>query len=164
MERLEKRTLQLYPDDIQIERGKIFMKRFHHYLINIFHMHEKKSQMVFRELGLSKGQPKMIEIISNHEGCSQKELAKSCSIEPATVTSLLSKMQDKELIYKKPLLQENGIRIQQIFLTEKGHQIVTDVKKIVSEMEQISFQGFSEEEKQQCLSYLEKIFDNLQNS
>ena len=35
------------------------MKRFHQYLINIFHIHEKKSQLVFRELGLSKGQPKM---------------------------------------------------------------------------------------------------------
>lgn len=140
------------------------MKRFHHYLINIFHMHEKKSQMFFRELGLSKGQPKMIEIISSHEGSSQKELAKSCSIEPATVTSLLSKMQDRELVYKKPLLQENGIRIQQIFLTEKGHRIADDVKNIVDEMEQVSFQGFSEEEKNQCLSYLARIFDNLQNS
>ncbi len=51
------------------------MKRFHQYLINIFHIHEKKSQLVFRELGLSKGQPKMIEILSHQEGCSQKELA-----------------------------------------------------------------------------------------
>lgn len=140
------------------------MKRFHQYLINIFHMHEKKSQMVFRELGLSKGQPKMIEILSRKEGCPQKELAKSCSIEPATVTSLLNKMVEKELVYKEPLLQENGIRIQQIFLTEKGHGIAADVENIVDEMEQISFQGFSEKEKEQCLSYLDRIFHNLQSS
>ena len=139
------------------------MKRFHQYLINIFHIHEKKSQLVFRELGLSKGQPKMIEILSHQEGCSQKELAKSCSIEPATVTSLLNKMIDKDLVYKKPLLQENGIRIQQIFLTEKGHNIADGVQSIVNEMEQVSFQGFSQEEKEQCLSFLDRIFDNLQN-
>ena len=140
------------------------MKRFHQYLINIFHMHEKKSQMVFRELGLSKGQPKMIEILSHQEGCSQKELAMSCSIEPATVTSLLNKMITKELIYKKPLLQENGIRIQQIFLTEKGHEIASDVENIVNEMEQISFRGFSGQEKEQFLTYLDRIFQNLQHS
>lgn len=139
------------------------MKRFHQYLINIFHMHEKKSQMVFRDLGLSKGQPKMIEALSQQEGCAQKELAKSCSIEPATVTSLLNKMTEKELVYRKPLLLENGIRIQQIFLTEKGHNIAEGVKNIVDEMEQISFQGFSNEEKKQCLSYLDRIFHNLQN-
>ncbi|MCI8791309.1 MAG: MarR family transcriptional regulator [Eubacterium sp.] len=139
------------------------MKRFHQYLINIFHIHEKKSQLVFRELGLSKGQPKMIEILSHQEGCSQKELAKSCSIEPATVTSLLNKMIDKDLVYKKPLLQENGIRIQQIFLTEKGHNIADGVQSIVNEMEQVSFQGFSQEEKEQCLSFLDRIFENLQN-
>ena len=138
------------------------MKRFHQYLINIFHMHEKKSQMVFRELGLSKGQPKMVEILSQKEGSPQKELAKSCSIEPATVTSLLNKMMEKDLIYKKPLLQENGIRVQQIFLTEKGHSIAEHVENIVVEMEQISFDGFSEEEKSQCLSYLDRIFHNLQ--
>ncbi len=141
----------------------INMKRFHQYLINIFHMHEKKSQMVFRELGLSKGQPKMIEILSHQEGCSQKDLARSCSIEPATVTSLLNKMMDKDLVYKEPLLQENGIRIQQIFLTEKGHDIAEGVEDIVNEMEQVSFQGFTEEEKKQCLSYLERIFENLEN-
>ena len=124
------------------------MKRFHQYLINIFHIHEKKSQLVFRELGLSKGQPKMIEILSHQEGCSQKELAKSCSIEPATVTSLLNKMIDKDLVYKKPLLQENGIRIQQIFLTEKGHNIADGVQSIINEMEQVSFHGFSQEEKE----------------
>lgn len=139
------------------------MKPFHQYLINIFHIHEKKSQLVFRELGLSKGQPKMIEILSHQEGCSQKELAKSCSIEPATVTSLLNKMIDKDLVYKKPLLQENGIRIQQIFLTEKGHNIADGVQSIVNEMEQVSFQGFSQEEKEQCLSFLDRIFENLQN-
>ncbi len=139
------------------------MKRFHQYLINIFHIHEKKSQLVFRELGLSKGQPKMIEILSHQEGCSQKELAKSCSIEPATVTSLLNKMIEKDLVYKKPLLQENGIRIQQIFLTEKGHNIADGVQSIVNEMEQVSFQGFSQEEKEQCLSFLDRIFENLQN-
>ena len=71
---------------------------------------------------------------------------------------------EKELVYKEPLLQENGIRIQQIFLTEKGHNIASDVKNIVDEMEQVSFQGFSEEEKEQCLSYLDRIFHNLQNS
>ena len=139
------------------------MKRFHQYLINIFHIHEKKSQLVFRELGLSKGQPKMIEILSHQEGCSQKELAKSCSIEPATVTSLLNKMIDKDLVYKKPLLQENGIRIQQIFLTEKGHNIADGVQSIVNEMEQVSFHGFSQEEKEQCLYFLDRIFENLQN-
>lgn len=105
----------------------------------------------------------MIEILSHKEGCPQKELARSCSIEPATVTSLLNKMTEKDLVYKEPLLQENGVRIQQIFLTEKGHRIAESVKSIVDEMEQVSFQGFSDEEKEQCLAYLDRIFQNLQN-
>lgn len=140
------------------------MKRFHQYLINIFHIHEKKSQLVFKELGLSKGQPKMIELLSHQEGCAQKDLAESCSIEPATVTSLLSNMVAKELVYKEPLVQENGVRIQRIFLTPKGHKIANSVNKIVDQMETISFQGFSSEEKEQCLFYLDRIFQNLYNS
>lgn len=137
------------------------MKRFHQYLINIFHMHEKKSQQKFRNLGLSKGQPKMIEMLSHMNGCSQKELAESCSIEPATVTSLLNNMRTKELIHKEPQVLDNGIRIQQVFLTEKGTKIADKVETIVTRMEQISFQGFTEEEKSECLSYLSRIYDNL---
>lgn len=140
------------------------MERFHHFLINIFHLHEKKSQQGFKKLGLSKGQPKMIEMISQNNGCSQKELAESCSIEPATVTSILGNMVNKDLVYKEPELLENGIRIQRVYLTAKGLRIADGVEKIVKDMEEISFSGFTEEERAECLGFLKRIFENLKNS
>lgn len=140
------------------------MNRFHHFLINIFHIHEKKSQQSFKELGLSKGQPKMLEVLTNMEGCSQKELAESCSIEPATVTSILRNMVNKGLVYKEPQLQESGVRIQRIFLTDKGHEVAGEVEKMISQMEKICFMGFTEEEQKKCLGYLQRIFDNIKNS
>lgn len=127
-------------------------------------MHEKRSQQSFKELGLSKGQPKMIEILSHNNGCAQKDLAESCSIEPATVTSILSNMVNKDIVYKEPEVQESGIRIQRVFLTERGHQIAGEVAEIVNEMEKISFLGFSPKEKKECLDYLKRIFDNLKNN
>lgn len=143
---------------------EMIMDRFHQFLINIFHLHEKKSQQGFKRLGLSKGQPKMIEMISGNNGCSQKLLAESCSIEPATVTSILANMVNKDLVYKVPELQENGIRIQRVYLTEKGICIADEVEKIVDDMEEISFSGFTLEERAECLGYLKRIFENLKNS
>lgn len=140
------------------------MERFHHFLINIFHMHEKKSQQSFKELGLSKGQPKMIEMLIRNNGCAQKDLAESCSIEPATVTSILGNMLNKGLVYKEPTVQENGIRIQRVFLTDKGLRIAKEVEEIVNQMEEISFSGFTSKEKTECINYLGRIFDNLKNS
>lgn len=139
------------------------MTKFHHFLINIFHLHEKKSQQGFKELGLSKGQPKLIELLYYEGGCAQKDLAAACSIEPATVTSLLGNMQMKELVYKTPDVLESGVRIQRVYLTEKGQSVAKEVDSIVNRMEEVSFNGFTEEEKAQCVSFMERIYLNLRD-
>lgn len=136
---------------------------FHQALINIYNLHRKKSQSYFSELGLTKGQPRMIEAIHNMEGCAQKDLAAKCELEPATVTSVLGHMEKKGLIYRTPEVLSNGKRVSRVYLTEKGQSIQADVTQIVADMESLAFRDFTESEKTECMEYLERIYANLRS-
>ena len=139
------------------------MKLFHHYLIQLYNSHKKKNLSYFSSLGLSPGQPKIIEILYRNNGCSQKFLADACELQKATMTSLLKKMENDNLIYREKDVIKNGIRVTQVFLTEEGMRLATKIIDSIIDVENKCFKNFTAEEKTLCLEYLERIYTNLKN-
>lgn len=139
----------------------MIQERLHELLIRTSSMHRKKSRQYFQELELTDGQPKVLSILSKMEGCVQKELAEACRVEPATMTSLLKNMEQTNLIVKEKK-QISGKRAYGIYLTEEGKVLADKVEDIVVKMEQISFAGFTPEEKEQFLELFTRIYQNLE--
>ncbi len=139
----------------------MIQERLHELLIRTSSMHRKKSRQYFQELELTDGQPKVLSVLSKMEGCVQKELAEACRVEPATMTSLLKNMEQTNLIVKEKK-QISGKRAYGIYLTEEGKVLADKVEDIVVKMEQISFAGFTPEEKEQFLELFTRIYQNLE--
>lgn len=133
-----------------------------HYIIRLCHtLFNKKILKKTSMLGLSPGQPKILEFLDKHNGCEQKEIAKACEIEPATVTHLLGRMEEAHLIERKQL---NGNRRSlHVFLTTEGERVNQKVFKIFDEARKEAFEGFTVEEQAETLRLLTKMFDNLSN-
>lgn len=121
--------------------------------------HRKKLRDEFFKVNLTEGKPKILDFLVINPGCSQRELANRCHIEPATATSLLSNMENEGLIYRDRNPKDK--RILNVFLTEKGIEAHKCVEKIFQDIDEISFKGFSEEEKLQAISYFNRISENL---
>ncbi|MBQ6696096.1 MAG: MarR family transcriptional regulator [Lachnospiraceae bacterium] len=139
----------------------MIQERLHELLIRTSSMHRKKSRQYFQELELTDGQPKVLSILSKMEGCVQKELAEACRVEPATMTSLLKNMEQTNLIVKEKK-QISGKRAYGIYLTEEGKVLADKVEDIVVKMEQVSFAGFTPEEREQFLELFTRIYQNLE--
>ena len=90
-----------------------------HYLLMSDHFLVQKSLLTsIKDSELTPGQPKILDYLQNHNGCVQKEIAKGCHIEPASITVILKGMESKGYIERKML---NGDRRSlYVFLTEKG--------------------------------------------
>lgn len=123
------------------------------------------TKKVFERLAdrqLSVGQPKILEYLFTNDGAVQKTIAKACQIEPATVTSLLSRMEKNGLIERQ---YKNGDkRYTCVYLTASGRkesEYVIDAFKY-AEMETLN--GFSETEKEQFILFLERVNKNLKNT
>lgn len=139
------------------------MNRFHHYLLKTYNLHKKKNLGYFHSLGLSQGQPKMLEILLFRNGCSQKELADACELQPATISSLIKKMENDNLIYRTPETCKDGTHVTRIFLTQHGKALADKVLQCVDSIENQCFQGFTKEEKTNFLASMEQIYHNLKN-
>lgn len=131
-----------------------------HYIVRHCHtLCNKKILQKTNILGLSAGQPKILEFLFNHDGCEQKEIAKACEIEASTVTNLLAKMEEANLIQRKQL---NGNRRSlYVFLTEEGKRVTQEVMVIFEEVKKEAFKGFSTDEQLEMFRLLTKMVDNL---
>lgn len=120
------------------------------------------TKQVFEQLegrGLSSGQPKILEYLYEHDGSVQKDIAQACKIEPATVTSLLSRMEKSEIIERK--MQNNNRRFWYVYLTEKGREEAVYVKKAFDTVKEIALKDFTNKEKELFIEYLKRVNKNL---
>ena len=72
-------------------------------------------------LGLSPGQPKILEFLAEHGEHEQKDIAEYCEIEPATVGSILLRMETAGLIMRRN--RPNNRRSLYVSLTPKGEEM-----------------------------------------
>lgn len=108
---------------------------------------------------LSKGQPKILEYLYKNDGAVQKDIAKSCFIEQATVTSILARMEKNELIIRK--VDPDNRRFQFVYLTEKGKVEAKFVIESFAKLENNALKDFTDEEKMQFVNFLNRVNKNL---
>jgi len=109
--------------------------------------------------GLSPGQPKILSYLIHHDGCLQKELASSCDIEPATVSKVLTGMEEAGLIQRRCSCQDK--RAVTVMITEKGRAASECMHQHFEELDEQQLKGFSEEEADQLKDYLTRIYHNM---
>lgn len=130
---------------------KIFMK--------LKRVHRRRCHDEFRKFEISKGQPKILNYLSENDGSIQRDIAKNCNIEPATVTSILGTMERVGFIERKP--NDSDRRILNVYLTEKGRITQENSQKAICEIEKECFSDFTDEEKEQAKIFFERMYNNL---
>ena len=75
-----------------------------HYLMMANQMLVQKALMErVKESGLTIGQPKVLDYLKDHDGSSQKDIARACFIEGGSLTGILNGMGEKGLIERRTL-------------------------------------------------------------
>ena len=122
-------------------------------------MVQKQLMEQIKTIGLTSGQPKVLDYLIDHDGASQKEIAKACHIEAGSLTSILNRMEEKGLIERRML--NGNRRTFHIFMTEDGKQKQKLVDETFSKIEEKATNGISKEELAISLKVYEKIYQNL---
>ena len=131
-----------------------------HYLSMINHMTvQKKLMEQLADTGLTLGQPKVLDYLKDHDGVSQKEIAAGCLIEAGSLTSILNRMEEKDLIERKML--DGNRRTFHIFMTESGKKNQKLVEEAFEKIEKTALNGISEEEQKLFMEIFYRIYRNL---
>lgn len=132
---------------------------FHYLAMANQSMIQKKLFSQLKDTNLTLGQPKVLDYLKKHDGANQKEIAAGCHIEPASLTSILSRMEEKNMIERR--MKDGNRRSLYVFLTEYGKELQTIVEENFLLIETQAFQGISDAEREQFMNTFLKIYENL---
>ena len=132
---------------------------FHYLLLANQAMLHKQLLADLKDTGLTLGQPKVLDYLYDHDGANQAEIARACHIEPASLTSVLNRMEEKMLVERRT--QQADRRSFSVYLTPQGRQLAKKVGEAFERLEQKAFQGVSQADREQFLKVFRQVRGNL---
>lgn len=132
---------------------------FHYLLMANQALVHKRLLASLKETGLTIGQPKVLEYLSEHDGANQTEIARGCHIEAASLTSVLNRMEEANLVERRTL--RGNRRTYYIFLTPQGQALAGKVREAFAALEQQAFASVPEADRAAFLRVFASIYHNL---
>ena len=130
-----------------------------HKLCKVSLLHRYRISIALSGLKIYRGQPEILEYLSKNGDCSQKELAESLGVTPASIATSLKRMGKENFIERTA--DENDRRINRLRITEKGEKTRLEGRKKCGKVDETMFAGFSEEEINNFSAMLSRISENL---
>ena len=129
---------------------------------DIHHLHMQNIIGIIEEYGLHTGQPRILHTIADMNGTTQTEIANKLKISPASLAVSIKRLQKAGLLEK--VTDENDLRVNQIYLTEKGEKVQSESLADLIKSDNCLLSGFSLEEIEQLNSSLTRIYTNLKKA
>lgn len=109
--------------------------------------------------GLTAGQPKVLDYLGRHDGSVQKSIAAGCQIDPATLTGLLNRMEEKGLIWR--CKEQGNRRSLHVYLTEYGWEKQREVRKVFEKRSEEALSNLGPEQREQLMDGLFRICSSM---
>ena len=111
------------------------------------------------DLGLHPGQPRLLQYIWDHPGCTQKEAADEMDVTPASAAASLKRLEKAGLVSRSP--DEKDARRNRLFITPEGRSRMESNGQRFEQLDAKMFFGMTEGEVEAFRLACEKMFDNL---
>ena len=130
----------------------------------ITQIHRAVVQAEMNAAGLGEvGHPMLLSILESYSDCggcrAQKELAELLHVSPAAVAMSLKSLEKGGYIRREPGVGD--ARRNQVILTEKGVESVRACRRVLEDVSSRMLRGFSEQEREQLVSFRRRMLDNL---
>lgn len=119
-----------------------------------------RTHELLEKVGLYPGQPRVLHALWVNDGLNQKQIGKELNIKPSTVTVMINRMEKAGLV--KRVQDKNDLRVSKVYLEQKGIDLKDQIKEIGRTVNEETFKGFSEEEKEMMTMFLNRISKNLE--
>jgi len=112
-------------------------------------------------VGLHRGQVTVLCRLFERDGMTQSEIADRLSVQGATITNMLQRMEEAGLVSRRRDPQDN--RLVRVYLTDKGRSKERSIVEQAFRVEQSVFEGLSDEERAVLRSMMKVMLRNMEN-
>lgn len=110
-------------------------------------------------VGVTFGQWKVIVMLANQNGLTQKEIADRLGLEGPTLIPIIDKMEQEGLLVRK--VDPDDRRNNRIYRTEKADELWDRMIECALRIREVSLRGIPEQDINTMRKVLEKIYENL---
>ena len=125
----------------------------------VAHLFRRVTSAAFAKAGITRAQPWILDYLSEHDGCIQRELADRSHFDPASITSALAGMEEQGYVRRESVKGDK--RALCVYLTELGREKQSYVQEVFAKAEERALTGFTQKERATLEEYLLRIHDNL---
>ena len=138
------------------------MESLHYLLMKTHSMLSRGILSEAAKIGLTPGQPKILEFLLAKTEADQKTIAAYCEIEPATVGSILLRMEDAGLVVRRQ--HAGNRRSLYVSLTDSGQQAAHSMEHIFEQQEDWAIADLAPEEVQHLKITLRKMCSTMSDA
>ena len=143
-----------------MDKNLISSREIQHRFMHIGRLHRQAVENKIGKTGVHKSQHMILMYLHRKKGeVSQKDIANHFEISPAAVAVSLKKLEVGGYIQRTSAESDN--RYNEITITEKGKEVVEYSRKVFEEVDEKSFEGISNSEREILSGLLDKITNNL---
>lgn len=106
-------------------------------------------------LGLKPGQPKVLEYLSEHDGCTARDICQGCVIDKSTMAILLPRLEEQGLVRRETSRQD--ARMAHVYLTEQGWELARAIREGARLIDARSIEGVPESDRATTIRTLRHI-------
>lgn len=129
-------------------------------LAQVCRLHYVRAHTLLEEIGVYRGQPPVLFLLQSQDGLALSDLVAHLQVAPATVTKMVQRLERAGFVYRIPDAQDQ--RVTRIYLTESGRSIQDAMRRTLRQLEEETFAGLSQTERDQLYSLLARLRHNLQ--
>ena len=128
-------------------------------LAQVCKLHRQRADNLLNTIGLHVGQEMFVTELWRKDGIPQTELAEQLSLQPATVTNSLRRIEREDIVERHD--DSDDQRVSRVYLTGKGRGLEGPVEEKWGQLESEAFAGFSLEERVLLRRLLLQVYQNL---
>jgi MarR family transcriptional regulator, transcriptional regulator for hemolysin len=113
------------------------------------------------KVGVSVGQWKVMVMLVDQDGLTQKEIAERLGLEGPTLIPIIDKMEKDNLVIRR--VDSSDRRNNRIYRTEKANELWSEMVKCAARVRQVSLKDISDTNIEITKNVLENVYQNLRN-
>jgi MarR family transcriptional regulator, organic hydroperoxide resistance regulator len=117
------------------------------------------SDTLMEQITVHRAQATVLCKLFLQDGMTQSEIAQHLGVQGATVTEMLQRMEENELVTRRR--DPNDNRLVRVYLTDEGRQKERSITEQFLKLEGQVFETFDEDERAQLRSFLNRMLTNV---
>jgi DNA-binding MarR family transcriptional regulator len=128
-------------------------------LAQVSQAYRSLSDTFMEQVTMHRAQATLLCKLFVRDGMTQTEIAEQLSVQGATVTNMLQRMEEAGLVARRRDPDDN--RLVRVYLTELGREKEQSINKQFARLQETIFRGVSEEERASLRQIYRKMLQNM---